>query len=130
MQQEQPWFRPFVERLAELLYTKEGWSVQMRVALCAVLTYLDVASDIYMIRYYHAADELAAAYMSLGFIGLNMACQIVVCVENTGSGYECACKGLHVARSGCDRYPGGIVDFQIEYQSQARDVLRSTASHR
>lgn len=75
MQLQHSWFTPFMERIAEQLFVKVGWHVQLRVWICGLLTYFDVASDITVICQYFANGQLAAAQISLGLIGYNFALQ-------------------------------------------------------
>ena len=72
LQERHPWFVPMVERIAEQLLTLVGRGVQLRVLTSAVLSYMDVISDVQVIQQYFAAGQLAAAQASLGFLGLNM----------------------------------------------------------
>jgi hypothetical protein len=83
LQERHPWFVPMVERIAELLLTLVGRGMQLRVLLCAVLSYMDVISDAQVIEQYFASGQLMAAQASLGFLGLNMLFQIILCVVQT-----------------------------------------------
>ncbi len=64
MQEQQPCFVPMVERMAELLLTRVGRGVHLRVLICALLSYLDVISDAIVIREFFALGELTAAQAS------------------------------------------------------------------
>ena len=77
MQLKYRWFTPFMEQIAEQLFTTVGWGVQLRVAVCGLLTYVDVASDIKVTCGYFAKGQVSAAHMSLGFIACNVALQIM-----------------------------------------------------
>jgi hypothetical protein len=56
-----------------------GRDVQLRVLFSAVLSYMDVISDVQVIQQYFDAGQLTAAQASLGFLGLNMGIQIIIC---------------------------------------------------
>ena len=77
MQLKYRWFTPFMEQIAGQLFTTVGWGVQLRVAVCGLLTYVDVASDIKVTSGYFANGQVSAAHMSLGFIACNVALQIM-----------------------------------------------------
>jgi hypothetical protein len=80
MQEQHPCIVPMVERMAERLLTLVGLGVKLRVLICALLSYLDVLSDAIVIRQFFDAGELTAAQASIGFLGVNLVVQIVLCI--------------------------------------------------
>jgi hypothetical protein len=80
MQEQHRCFVPMVERIAELLLTAVGRGVKLRVLICALLSYLDVISDVTVIQQYIADGQLLAAQASLSFLGANLVLQIGLCI--------------------------------------------------
>jgi hypothetical protein len=80
MRQQHPWFVPLIEQIAERLLTLVGHGLKLRLAVCALLTYGDVLSDAMVIRQYFAGGQIAAAQMSIAFIGANVVLQIIISV--------------------------------------------------
>jgi hypothetical protein len=80
LQAVQPWFFVMVLQIGQSLLVKGNLGMYMRVLFCGMLTYLDLGSDILVIRQYLESGELTGALLSLGFLALNLILQIAICV--------------------------------------------------
>jgi hypothetical protein len=74
------WARPMLLTIAVRQMASTPLGLKLRVTIGAVLSVADVVSDLYMIIKFLENGNTAAAYGTIGTIGLNMLLQIVLVV--------------------------------------------------
>ena len=73
-----PWFRPMMEVVAKRLMVNSRLGIGLRVAVSALLSLLDVGSDLYMVLSLLDAGRYPAAYGTLGLMSIALVLQLGV----------------------------------------------------
>ena len=71
-------FLPFLSTIAKCLLEGADWGLKMRVVVGALLSVLDMTSDIYMINQFYEQDQVSAARATIAMIAANMFVQLLI----------------------------------------------------
>jgi hypothetical protein len=80
MDRDYEWFRPTMEAIAARLMDNSPFGLKMRVGVGAVVSIVDMVSDVIMVVSFLSAGQISAAYGTIAMVGLNMLLQMVVAV--------------------------------------------------
>jgi hypothetical protein len=94
------WFHPLLETIAKRRVLAAPLGLRLRLAFGAVLSILDMASDINNIRQMFLAGQNMGAFLLLGMIALNLAFQaLIVAIQNSHRGWSTVLRELGVVFS-------------------------------
>jgi hypothetical protein len=94
------WFHPLLETIAKRRVLAAPLGLRLRLAFGAVLSILDMASDINNIRQMFLVGQNMGAFLLLGMIALNLAFQaLIVTIQNSHRGWSTVLRELGIVFS-------------------------------
>ena len=125
------WFRSMVGGVAQEILTRVSWGLMFRAYFGAGMSFLDLASDSYMIMTFFKTGLSGAGYALMGMVGGNLVFQLLVVIGQTAGRTKNKWRTLFIeilsvvsftkpgwdARrlaSGAEQQPGAWVDPLVE----------------